>query len=82
MLSVRSMAFLDILGLGLSALGSGRHLRRHRAVDYRTELTELRVTGYGPFPYQVDGDYLGEVDELSFRHVPDALDLVIPDRAR
>ena len=23
-----------------------------------------------PFPYQVDGDYLGEVTRLEFRHVP------------
>jgi diacylglycerol kinase family enzyme len=78
--AVRSLAFADIVAIGLSALGTGRYLRRHRSVDHRTGLTDLRVTGYGPFPYQVDGDYLGEVEELTFRHVPDALNLVLPDR--
>jgi diacylglycerol kinase family enzyme len=35
-----------------------------------------------PFPYQVDGDHLGEVTRLEFRHVPAAVKLVFPDRAR
>lgn len=38
----------------------------------------MRVRGHGPFPYQVDGDYLGEVEELVFRHHPDVLELVVP----
>jgi hypothetical protein len=38
----------------------------------------VRVEGYGPFPYQVDGDYLGEVEHLDIRHEPDVLRLVIP----
>ncbi len=46
--------------------------------DYRTDLAGARVTGYGPFPYQVDGDYLGETTELRFRHEPDVMDLVMP----
>ena len=36
------------------------------------------MTGHGPFPYQVDGDYLGDTERLEFRHVPDILDLVLP----
>ena len=31
-----------------------------------------------PFPYQLDGDYLGEVTRLEFSHVPDAVQLVFP----
>ena len=31
-----------------------------------------------PFPYQLDGDYLGEVERLEFHHVPDAVRLVTP----
>ena len=33
---------------------------------------------YGAFPYQVDGDHLGDTDRLELRHQADALDLVIP----
>ena len=78
MLSVRSLDFTTIVGLGLSALASGDHLRHSRAVDYRTDVSSLCVEGYGPFPYQVDGEYLGEVSHLEFRHEPGVLRLVMP----
>jgi diacylglycerol kinase family enzyme len=78
MVSVRSLDFATIVGLGLSALASGDHLRRSRAVDYRTDLAALSVEGYGPFPYQVDGEYLGEVTTLEYRHEPGVLRLVMP----
>ena len=31
-----------------------------------------------PFPYQVDGDYLGETRRLRFEHRPEVMDLVFP----
>jgi diacylglycerol kinase family enzyme len=31
-----------------------------------------------PFPYQVDGDYLGETRRLRFQHRPEVMDLVFP----
>ena len=77
-LTIRTMAFGTMLGLAASALGSGRRLRSHRKVSYRADVSEAWVTGYGPFPYQVDGDYLGETQELHFRHEPDVLNLVLP----
>ena len=43
----------------------------------RRRATSL-VEGHGPFPYQVDGDYLGDTERLEFRHEPDVLDLVVP----
>jgi diacylglycerol kinase family enzyme len=61
-----------------SALSTGRHLRNSRWVDHRVDLTGLEVTGFGPFPYQVDGDHLGDTDRLVFRHEPAILDLVVP----
>ena len=61
-----------------SALGTGSWLRRHRKIDYRTDLAALTVRGHGPFPYQVDGDYLGETEQLELRHEPDALTIVQP----
>ena len=47
-------------------------------LDVRTDLTELRLAHRQPFPYQLDGDYLGETALLDFRHVPDAVRLVQP----
>jgi diacylglycerol kinase family enzyme len=78
LLTFRTLDLVPLLGLAASALASGERLRRSRYTDYRADLTGARVTGYGPFPYQVDGDYLGETSELNFRHEPDVIDLVLP----
>jgi diacylglycerol kinase family enzyme len=53
-------------------------LGRIGKIAYRHHLDEVVITGYGPFPYQVDGDYLGEIEHLVFRHEPDILRLVLP----
>jgi diacylglycerol kinase family enzyme len=74
----RTLDALRLLAIVASALGTGRWLRRHRKVVYRTDLSALTVRGHGPFPYQVDGDYLGETEQLEFRHEPAALTIVQP----
>jgi len=42
------------------------------------DVHELIIEHHTPFPYQVDGDYLGETGRLHFRHVPDAVKLLFP----
>jgi diacylglycerol kinase family enzyme len=76
--TVRTMAFGRFLRIIGSALGSGRALRRSRWVDHRVDLSALSIHGYGPVPYQVDGDHLGDADRLDFRHEPEVMDLVLP----
>jgi diacylglycerol kinase family enzyme len=76
--TLRTMAFARTMRIIASALGSGSVLRRSRWVDYRTDLEALTVTAYGPVPYQVDGDHLGDIERLDFRHEPAVLDLVLP----
>jgi diacylglycerol kinase family enzyme len=67
-----------------SALARGRRLSRNDAVLQRADLEALTFVAYqGPFPWQVDGDYLGEVERLEVRYVRDCLTLVVPrDRAK
>jgi diacylglycerol kinase family enzyme len=77
-LTVRRLDLATILALLASALRTGQGAGGRRWTDYRTDLPGLQVIGHGPVPYQVDGDYLGEVDALDFRHQPDALRLVLP----
>ena len=77
-LTLRTLALPTLAGVIASVLGTGRWARRSPGTDYRTDLSGLRVTGHGPFPYQVDGDFLGEVADLEFRHEPDVLRLVRP----
>lgn len=76
--TVRSMRTLPFLTIMASALGSGARLRSSKLIDYRPDVSALTIKGYGPFPYQVDGDHLGDVERLEFRHEPDALRLVMP----
>jgi diacylglycerol kinase family enzyme len=76
-LTLRSLGLGTLLGVAGNAL-SGRSVASGRKVDLRTGLDGLRITGFGPVPYQVDGDYLGEATELAFKHEPDAIRLVVP----
>jgi diacylglycerol kinase family enzyme len=78
MVTFRDLKLVRIVGAAASALSSGRRLRRDRLIDRRSGLSSMLVTGHGPFPYQVDGDYLGETASLDFRHEPDALDVFLP----
>ena len=77
-LVVRTMDFVKVLSLIGSALGSGRLLRSSHHAVLAHDLDEIEVTGYGPLPYQVDGDFLGQIESLRFEHRPDALRLVLP----
>lgn len=66
-----------------SAMVSGKRLAKNDAVVQRADLEALTfVARHGPFPWQVDGDYLGEVERLEVRYVPDALRLVVPVPSR
>jgi diacylglycerol kinase family enzyme len=47
-------------------------------LDVHEDVADFTVTNHIPFPYQLDGDYLGEVPALRFRHVVDAVRLVRP----
>ncbi|HMG44490.1 MAG TPA: diacylglycerol kinase family protein [Acidimicrobiales bacterium] len=76
--TLRTMRFARTLRIIGSALGNGKLLRRSRWVDYRVDVPGLTIRGYGPVPYQVDGDYLGESENFTFRHTPNALALVLP----
>ena len=44
----------------------------------RTDVSSVAVTADTPFPWQVDGDYLGEVERLDVAYQPDALTLIVP----
>jgi len=73
----RSLRVLPILrGLGSALRGGGvttsEHLIEWRDVDH------MVVEHVEPFPYQVDGDFLGSVNRLEFDHIPDAVQLVFP----
>ncbi|MEO8693222.1 MAG: diacylglycerol kinase family protein [Acidimicrobiales bacterium] len=79
MVTIRTLKLRRLGRLAGSALfAGGSRLRRSRHVDYRTGVRAMTVSSDHPFPYQVDGDYLGYVRSLEFRYEPDALRLIVP----
>jgi diacylglycerol kinase family enzyme len=74
----RSLELPVLLGGAASALRGGRRLARHPKVTHRSHLYSFTATGYGPFPWQVDGDYMGETEHLAFTWEEDALTIVVP----
>jgi len=77
MVTVRSLQLSRLAPLLFRAV-RGKPLAGARSVDYHANVTGFTVRGHGAFPYQVDGDYLGEVSTLRFRYEPAIIDLVIP----
>jgi diacylglycerol kinase family enzyme len=74
----RSLELSLLLTAAASALRDGRLLMHQPKLAQRSHVRSLTVTGYGPFPWQVDGDYLGETEGLTISWEPDALTIVIP----
>jgi len=77
LVTFRNVSMFTLLGAAGAALRS-RSLRKKRRLDYRTDLPGFTLTGHGPVPYQVDGDFLGETDRLVFKHEPDCLTIFTP----
>jgi diacylglycerol kinase family enzyme len=80
MVTVRSLRLDRAARIVYRALKGKGALARDPHVHYRADVHALVVDGLDgkPFPYQVDGDYLGEVTRVELRHEPDVLDLVMP----
>jgi diacylglycerol kinase family enzyme len=76
-ITFRSMRISAILG-GLGGALRGGGVQPSDTLDVQTDLSSLTIEHEAPFPYQLDGDYLGETRRLEFTHVPDAVRLVRP----
>ncbi|MEO6651873.1 MAG: diacylglycerol kinase family protein [Ilumatobacteraceae bacterium] len=72
-----TMRVMSILGGLGSALRGGGVKPGDDLVEWR-DVEHLVVSHDEPFPYQLDGDYLGTVGRLEFDHVRDAVQLVFP----
>lgn len=75
--SLRGDRLLRIMGKALKGDGA---LAKDRWIHYRPDVDALTIEAIDgrPFPYQVDGDHLGEIERLEFRHEPEAMDLLLP----
>ncbi len=73
----RTMSAVAIIRTLAGALRGGGVTPNENVARF-DDVHELIVEHHTPFPYQVDGDYLGETGRLHFRHVPDAVKLLFP----
>ena len=76
----RTMSAVAILSSLTGALRGGG-ITPNENVSVFDGVHELVVEHETPFPYQVDGDYLGETNLLDFHHVPEAVRLLFPPSA-
>ncbi len=78
MITIRTMRLSRFLPIIASGLTAPERMRQNRNVDFRADLTSFELSSDHRFPYQVDGDFLGDVSSLRFRHEPGVLRLAIP----
>jgi diacylglycerol kinase family enzyme len=74
----QSLDFVTLVGAGLSAMRSGKFLAHRRGIVHRSDAHRMIVRSGEPFPYQVDGDDVGDTQQLDITYEPDALTIVVP----
>ena len=76
------------LRIGLLARAAASGVARARWVGATSDIVQIgdaravTLSSVTPFPWQVDGDHLGNTTEIRVRYEPDALTLVVPRTAR
>jgi diacylglycerol kinase family enzyme len=76
--TLRTLSLARMVQVIVGVLSSSKGVRSTRWLDHRSDIDRLTLRAYGPVPYQVDGDHLGDAEVLEFRYVPGVLDLVLP----
>ncbi len=77
LVTLRTLRLSTVLPVVGAALRGGQRVARRR-VRVDKGLDRVVINAYRPLPYQVDGDYLGEVQRLDLRYERHALRLVVP----
>ena len=75
-LAMRKLKTVSTLRVVRQMFDSKPRLRSRAAVQIH-DADEFTVSSDRPLAYQLDGDYLGEVERVTFRSVPDALSVVV-----
>ncbi len=79
LITLRSLSALSLGRLMLASLRSTSGIKTSKRADVRHGVTAGKITSTEPFPYQLDGDYLGDITSLDLGWEPEALQLVVPD---
>jgi diacylglycerol kinase family enzyme len=75
---MRTLRPAVVVRAATASVGRISYLTTSPEIVQRTDVSSAEVTADAPFPWQVDGDYLGEVERLDVAFEPDALTLIVP----
>jgi diacylglycerol kinase family enzyme/molybdopterin converting factor small subunit len=74
-LTVKKLTRRSLPRVAWQVLISGKVVNR-RNVEYAHDARRVEVVSPRPYPVQVDGDYMGDLDRISVELVPDALSVI------
>ncbi len=77
--TLRTLRSSHLLRIVVDALRPPAGLTANRFLDLRTDLDAATLRARRPVPVQVDGDFIGNFDEITFHHHPNALRLARTD---
>lgn len=77
--TLRSLRSSHLLKIVMDALRPPAGLTANKHLDLRTDLTDAVLRARRPVPVQVDGDFIGTFDEVTFKHHPGMLHLARTD---
>lgn len=77
----RSLGLVSTIAAAARALLNADGLTDGRSVRVERGVKQLVITSSRPFPYQLDGDYIGRVSELRLAHIPASLWVLRPGHA-
>ena len=80
-LSLVTLQSLAVHKLGAAALGAIRNdtgVTDGGSTSHWADVSGATISGFRPFPYQMDGEFMGKTTELRLEHRANAVTLVIP----
>jgi hypothetical protein len=74
----QSLDAITLIGGAASSMHKGEFLAHRKGVEHRGDVHRMIVRAAEPFAYQVDGDDVGNTEQLDVTYEPDALTIVMP----
>jgi diacylglycerol kinase family enzyme len=75
---LRTLRAAVVTRAAAAAVGRTTYLTTSPEIVQRSHVVAVEASSDAPFPWQVDGDYLGEVEHLDIAYRPNCLTLVAP----
>lgn len=78
LVTLRSLALHHLGSAAFGALQSDKGVSDGGSTSHWPGVTGATITGFRPFPYQMDGEFMGKTTELRIEHRQNAVTLVMP----